>query len=266
MNERIRPNKRLSQNFLRQPEFAARLADSLDLRPEDTVCEIGCGEGVLTEYLLKSPVGGLIGVEIDKRLIDGLTERFGGDPRFTLRQQDFLKTRLDELVPSGEKLRVAGNLPYHITSPILFHVWDNREIVRDLTVMVQAEVAERLTSAEGSKAYGIPSVLFQAMADLELLFHVPRWAFSPVPAVDSAVVSIRFKQDVSVKDMALFKTVVKTSFGQRRKMLRNTLGRWAEEHEIEKVPMNLTRRPESLAVEEWIELANAFAEELRCRS
>jgi 16S rRNA (adenine1518-N6/adenine1519-N6)-dimethyltransferase len=145
-------------------------------------------------------------------------------------------------------------------------VWDNRDKVRDLTVMVQLEVAERLTSAEGSKAYGIPSILFQAVADLELLFNVPRWAFSPVPAVDSAVVSVRFKPDISVKDMALFKTVVKASFGQRRKMLRNTLGRWAEENSVKDVPVDMTRRPESLAVEEWIELANALAEELRCRS
>jgi 16S rRNA (adenine1518-N6/adenine1519-N6)-dimethyltransferase len=263
MGTGIRPLRRFSQNFLTDPAFARRLVSAFDPKPSDTILEIGPGEGVLTRELLASGAGRVIAVEIDTRCSRWLRSEFAGEPRFHLIEGDFLKTDLEPLRPEGGKLRVAGNIPYAITSPILFRLLDLRDGVRDFALTMQKEVAERLASPPGSKAYGIPSVLFQLHADIRILFLIPPGAFRPAPSVESAVLYGAFLDAPRwpVRDESFFRGLVKTAFGQRRKMLRRSLsGRLRSESVRERLNEFLERRPETLSVREWTILADRLQE------
>ena len=261
MRTGLRPLKNLSQNFLKDETYATRLVESMNIQPGETVLEIGAGEGVLTRYLMQSDAAKVIAVELDTRMLPWLKMRFGDDARFQLIAEDFLKLDLDEMIASvaPNPLRVCGNLPYAITSPILFALLDHREGVKDFTVTVQKEVAERFVSPPGCKAYGVPSILFQLYGDLKILFNVPRGAFEPVPKVESAVMQCVFLSQARypVQDQKLFEKLVKTGFSQRRKMLRNTIQSMVGD--IPDLPVELTQRPEQLSVATWAELANLIA-------
>jgi 16S rRNA (adenine1518-N6/adenine1519-N6)-dimethyltransferase len=255
----IRPLKRFSQNLLKDPGFARKLAESLGIRSGDTVLEIGPGEGILTRFLLESPAVKVIAVEIDRRFAAWLRKRFSEEKKFRVLEEDFLKTNLQNLTPEGSKLRVVGNIPYSITSPILFHLLDNRESIRDFGLTVQKEVCLRVVSPPGSKTYGIPSVLFQLHAEVRMLFVIPPGAFSPVPKVDSAVLYGRFygKPKFDVADEAFFRIFIKTLFGQRRKMIRNTIQLWAaKDEDLGVFSPFLDKRPEALSVGELVALSN----------
>ncbi|MBN2415688.1 16S rRNA (adenine(1518)-N(6)/adenine(1519)-N(6))-dimethyltransferase RsmA [bacterium] len=252
MRMQSRPKKKLGQHFLRDGTVAARIIESMNLRANDHVLEIGPGEGVLTDLIAKQSVHRLTAVELDRELIVWLGLRYENNRHVTLVEGDILRQSVRDLA-RGTMLRVVGNLPYNISSPILFQLLENREFITDATLMVQKEVAERLASAPSSKAYGIPSVLFQLYADIEILFPVPPSAFYPVPAVHSAVIRITFlpKPAWHVEDEQLLKRLVKTAFGQRRKMLRNTLSNSGV------LPERIARlRPEQLSVQEWAALTN----------
>ncbi len=253
------PLKRFSQNFLKDRSIAERIVESLNIKKNDHILEIGSGEGALTEFLLKSSAERIVGVEIDRRLAEQLRKKFGGDNRFELIEKDFLNLDLESLIAGGEQLRIVGNLPYSITTPVLFAVLDHRSLVKDLTVMVQKEVGERITSPSGSKKYGIPSVLFQLSARIELLFPVHRGAFYPAPKVDSVVIQFRFfnQPRYKVADVDFFVSLVKTAFGQRRKMLKNTLKKIViDEKILEQTSVNLHQRPEELSVAQFVQLSN----------
>lgn len=259
MQSGIRPLKRFSQNFLKDPFFARKLIESLDIRSEDTVLEIGPGEGLLTQSLLQSPAKKVISVEIDRRCAEWLRGLFGDEKRFHLIEKDFLKTDLSSIAQDGEKLRIVGNIPYAVTSPILFRLLDNRIHIRDFAVTVQKEVGQRVVSLPGSKVYGIPSVLFQLHADVRILFAIPPGAFRPIPKVDSAVLYGKFyeKPKYEVSDEKFFRNFVKTLFGQRRKMIRNTIIKWTAKNEALGVFSSiLDKRPEMLSVEELVSLSN----------
>ncbi|HEX9933860.1 MAG TPA: 16S rRNA (adenine(1518)-N(6)/adenine(1519)-N(6))-dimethyltransferase RsmA, partial [bacterium] len=250
--------KSLSQHFLADLSVAARMVESMAIDHDDRILEIGPGDGRLTEWLLRSSAGTVLAVELDKRFSSHLLNRFGNDDRFHLIQNDFLKIELTEWA-RDKKLRIVGNLPYAITSPILFRMLENRSEVSDATVTVQKEVAERVTSPPGSKAYGIPSVFFQLYAQTKILFGVPRNAFHPVPNVDSAVLKIDFLSEpaYTVRRPDLFQKVVKTAFGQRRKMLRNTLKPLLRDESIwNESPVDLSKRPEQLTVWEFVRLTD----------
>ncbi len=223
------------------------------------VLEIGPGQGTLTRCILDSPAAVVIGVEIDRRCAEVLRLDFADEPRFRLIEQDFLKTRLAGLAPEGMKLRIVGNIPYAITSPILFKLLDERPHVRDFAFTMQKEVALRVAGKPGTKDYGIPSVLIQMAADVRILFTIPRGAFRPIPGVDSAVLAGTFLDGLrfQVQDEAFFRGIVKMGFGQRRKMLRNTLkGHWGGGPDPAGLERTLDRRPEDLSVEEWAGLAD----------
>lgn len=261
MRSGVRPKKRLSQNFLIDPNIAGKIVKSMNIGPHDHIVEIGPGEGILTKYLIESPADSITAIEKDDRLIPHLIHQFGHHGSFSLMHGDFLEIRIQELASREQPIRVIGNLPYHITSPILFQILQQKERIRDITVMVQQEVAERLAARPDTKAYGIPSVLFQTAGSIEILFHVSGNAFRPVPEVNSTVLRIAFFQTdrYIIKDWAFFQKLVRTAFNQRRKMLRNTLKPWISHDYSHPVP--LTGRPEHLTVNDWVSLTNYLKEQ-----
>lgn len=219
----VRPKKALGQHFLTDLKVAHDIADAL-IAPGDAttdVLEVGPGMGVLTQYLLERPEIALRAVEIDRESVDYLLVHF---PKIngSLIEADFLKLRLESFFPG--RFDVIGNFPYNISSQIFFKILDYREQVPQVVCMIQKEVAERIAEKPGTKTYGILSVLLQAWYDIEYLFTVGEGAFNPPPKVKSAVIRLTRNSRTGLGcDPALFKTVVKTSFGQRRKTLRNSL-------------------------------------------
>jgi 16S rRNA (adenine1518-N6/adenine1519-N6)-dimethyltransferase len=192
MRSGVNPLKRYSQNFLVDPNLGRKIIDTMEIKPDEMIVEIGPGEGMLTQYLIQSEAGCVTAIEVDERLISHLQTRYKNESRLRLVHQDFLKTEISQLADKNQKIRCVGNLPYGVTSPILFHLLENRKHIHDLTVMVQKEVGERLAAKPNTKTYGIPSVLFQAVSDINLLFSVSHKAFRPVPQVESAVLHIVF--------------------------------------------------------------------------
>lgn len=249
----VRAKKNLGQHFLRDEEIADRIAATLDNFPSLPVLEVGAGTGMLTQFLLKREKD-LTVVEIDRESIDYLRINFP-ELRDRIIQQDFLRMDLS-LYYDGE-FSVIGNYPYNISSQIFFKVIDHREQIPCCSGMIQKEVAERMVASPGSKSYGILTVLLQAWYDIEYLFTVNEQAFIPPPKVKSAVVRLtrnkRRRLDCNEK---LFKTVVKTSFNQRRKMLRNSIkSLLPDESPLPDDPM-LTKRPEQLSIEQFVQLTN----------
>ncbi len=253
--------KSLGQNFLQDENVVRKIIRAIDPKPGELIIEVGPGFGVLTAPLLESGCR-YVGVEVDDRLIPGLRKRFGQHDNFTLFHQDFRRFDVRSVIThSGEKVRLVGNIPYHITSSIIFTAFDFFMHLRDMTLMVQREVAERIAAAPGSKTYGILSVISQTYAVPQVLFHVPPTVFVPRPDVESSIVSWDFQapRPKPPQDAALYARLVRTVFNQRRKKLRNTLKGLADTESIAaKTGIDLSRRPESLTVEEFIVLADTI--------
>ncbi len=252
----FQPRKSLGQNFLLDENVLRKIVRAIAPQPEDRFVEIGPGMGALTKHLLEAG-SQCMAIEIDQRLIPLLQERFEAHPNFKLRNQDFREVDLREF--AGEhKLRLVGNIPYHITSHLVFTAFAQREILRDMTLTVQREVAERIVAAPGGKDYGILAVISQTFARAELLFIISPHVFRPKPEVESAVVHWRFQPPPApIIDEAFYVQMVKNVFGQRRKTLRRSLSKFInEEAQIDFI--DLQRRPETLAIAELIQLANAL--------
>jgi 16S rRNA (adenine1518-N6/adenine1519-N6)-dimethyltransferase len=261
---RLRPRKSLGQNFLRDDRIARKIVDAVHPGPGDVVLEIGPGEGALTRHLAASGAK-LVLVELDERAVTRMRGLYEG-PGVQVLHQDILTVDLDALAValSTERLRVVGNIPYYITSPILFHVLDNRRRVRDLTMMMQKEVARRLAAVPRTKAYGILSVFCQLFADVEILFDVQPGSFHPRPDVTSSVVRLVMLDSprYALRDERFFRRMVRSVFGKRRKTLRNALRYFLDDDPAAAVADSsfLQRRPEDLTVEECVELSNALYE------
>ncbi len=255
----VKAKKFLGQHFLTDLSIAQQIADGVLLDKKMPILEVGPGTGVLTQYLYANEMMDLTCVELDWDSVAYLRKHY---PDLKLWEADFLKLDLNDLF-HGEDFCIVGNFPYNISSQIFFKTLDYKEQVPQLVGMVQKEVAERVASKPGKKAYGILSVLLQAYYDIEYLFTVPPDVFDPPPKVQSAVV--RFTRN-SVKhldcDERLFKNVVKTAFNQRRKTMRNSLKSLVpkESKMWEKEVFNL--RPEQLSVAQFVELTNIINEEL----
>jgi 16S rRNA (adenine1518-N6/adenine1519-N6)-dimethyltransferase len=247
----LKPIKALGQNFLRDENILNKIVESLDLQNGDVVIEIGPGQGALTNHLNNMPVK-LIGIEVDERAIRLLQDRFG--EKLDLIHRDVLEVKLAELaLQNGGTVRIVGNIPYYLTSEILFWLFDARTVIVDATLMVQVEVAKRLIAPPKNKEYGILSIFTQFYTDCELLFKVSRNCFYPKPEVDSAVVRLRFKEQLPQCDEKLFRSVVRSTFGQRRKTLRNGLKSMGyDDRALKELPCELTKRPEELGVEEFL--------------
>lgn len=259
--DRLRPRKSLGQHFLRDQNITRKILSLLDPQPGDIVLEIGPGEGVLTRELV-GRVRTLVAVEIDPRSVDQLRRELG--PAVQILHQDILKTDFRDIsnrTGAVAGLRILGNIPYNITTPILFKILDERMAIRDAILMMQREVARRLLAAPGSKEYGIPSVFCRIFSSLEWLFDVPPTAFYPRPSVTSSVVRLQplAQPRCTLSNEAFFRKLVRLVFGQRRKMLRNTLGALAAQYQVPlPVEFALRARPEELTPEELVTLANDF--------
>jgi len=256
----VRPKKSLGQHFLHDDNIARKIVRLFEPAPDETVLEIGPGRGALTGHLAAA-VGRLFLVELDDRAADNLRGRFP-DERVTVLHQDILDTDLTAIArDSGSTLRVIGNIPYNITTPILFHVLEHRAVIEDATIMMQREVARRLVALPRTKDYGILSVFFQLYTEPRLLFDVPPTAFLPPPRVVSSVIHLgmRVEPRYRVIDQTFFKELVRAVFGTRRKMLRHSLRRFFEQRGAA-LPeaFRLEQRPEELAVEELVRLSNAL--------
>ena len=250
----VKPKKSLGQHFLKDEAIAERIASTLDGFAELPVLEVGPGTGVLTRWLLNKSKD-LTVVELDKESIVYLNDNFP-ELKGRIIEKDFLKLDLKQLYVD-KPFCVIGNYPYNISSQIFFKVLDYKNAIPCCSGMIQKEVAERLTASPGSKTYGILSVLLQVWYDVEYLFTVSEQAFIPPPKVKSAVVRLtRNKRQEMDCDEKLFKTVVKTSFNQRRKMLRNSLKSLLSEDV--KLPENemFNKRPEQLSIAQFEEMTN----------
>ena len=246
--QQVRAKKFLGQHFLKDLSVAQRIAETISA---GRVLEIGPGMGVLTQYLLKNPNLQTTAIEIDRESVAYLKEWY---PELHLIEGDFLKLDLNIIYPDGE-FCVIGNYPYNISSQIFFKVLDYKDRIPICSGMIQKEVAERIASKPGKKAYGILSVLLQAYYDIEYLFTVDEHVFNPPPKVKSAVIQMtRNNRQGLGCDEALFKNIVKTAFNQRRKQMRNSLMQLVgKDNPILNEPI-FTKRPEQLSVEEFIAL------------
>ena len=246
----VTAKKRLGQHFLIDLSIAGRIADTVDVCPGIPILEVGPGMGVLTQYLLKRQDLNVIAVDIDRESIDYLHRNYMPHASQIV-YGDFLKMNIDELF-SGEAFNIIGNLPYNISSQIFFKVIENRDRIPQVVSMIQKEVAERIASKHGTKAYGILSVFLQCYYDIEYLFTVHENVFNPPPKVKSAVIRLKRNSRTSLPcNEKFFFTVVKTGFNQRRKTLRNSLKSLLPEG-FDSPFMAL--RPEQLSVEDFIEL------------
>jgi 16S rRNA (adenine1518-N6/adenine1519-N6)-dimethyltransferase len=251
--------RRWSQNFLKDPNIARKIADSLQLDRPALIIEVGSGRGMLTRYLLEG-TDKLLCVEIDPLLAEMLPESLDNPLALKVINEDFMEWDFSETIkqyPDHYK-GIIGNLPYHITSPILFKTLEQVAHLKQAVFMIQKEVAQRITASPGSKVYGILSVFSQLYAKVEYLFTIPAHLFSPAPRVDSGVIRFSFIPDAESQllNTALFKEIVRHTFGQRRKMLRNTLSALYPHFILEQLIIDLTRRPESLSVDEFVNLSN----------
>jgi 16S rRNA (adenine1518-N6/adenine1519-N6)-dimethyltransferase len=249
------PRKRFGQNFLNSPGVIRKIIEAIAPQRGDNMVEIGPGQAAITAPLLEV-LDTLQVVEIDRDLIVGLKQRFSTD-RLIIHEGDALGFNFATL---GADLRVAGNLPYNISTPLLFHLAAFASQVRDMHFMLQKEVVNRMVAEPGGKERGRLSVMLQYRFRMERLFIVPPGAFTPAPKVDSAIVRLipRPASELQARDEAIFSRVVATAFSQRRKMLRNTLRELFNEAALDKLKIRPTARPEELSVEDYVRLSNAL--------
>lgn len=254
-----RHKKQLGQHFLHERGVIDRILLAVDAQPDDRIVEIGPGAGALTFPLLRRH-GALTVIEFDRDLIEPLREAGAAHGDLTIVHADVLTVDLTQLA-GGETIRLVGNLPYNLSSPILFHCLDHAAVIRDMHFMLQKEVVDRMAAPPGNKVYGRLSVMLQAYCEVSYLFKVPPGAFTPPPKVDSAVVRMvpRAPERIGIVDRELFARVVRDAFGQRRKTLRNALSQLCTGEDIAAAGLRPEARAEQLEVAEFVALANALA-------
>ena len=267
----IRANKRYGQNFLIDDNVLENIVNASNVTEEDLVIEIGPGLGNLTEYLLDRAKYVLL-VEIDPKMIEVLNHRFADRKNFTLINNDILQVNIDEMVEKIKeekgfefrKVKVVANLPYYITTPIIFKLLEDENIISDITVMVQKEVAERMVAAPKSKEFGILTLMVKYFSEANIEIIVPNSSFIPEPGVTSAVISLEKKRNYDVKNEKVFFELIHKAFAQRRKKMTNSLvatkfnNMTKEEIEELFVRCNLSTntRAEELEIEDFINIVN----------
>lgn len=261
-----RARKRFGQNFLHDPGIIQRIIDAIHPMPGQLIVEIGPGQAALTEYLVASGAR-VNAIELDRDLADWLEPHFADASNFKLHRSDILKFDLSNLLDDSSDdpdtaMRVIGNLPYNISTPCLFHLLKYADRIEDMVFMLQKEVVQRLAAEPGSGQYGRLSVMIQYHCQVDALFDVPPGAFNPPPKVTSAIVRLRPRQQIEqpAQDTAMFQSVVREAFSQRRKTLRNCLKLLLKQHPDVDIPIDLSRRAETLSISEFVQLSNAFSQ------
>ena len=251
----MKPLKRFGQNYLVDKNIRNKIVSAISPKPEDVIIEIGPGHGALTELIVPL-CNNFTAIEIDNRVIEELRYRF---PEINLINNDFLNINMNELFQlSQKKMRFIGNIPYNITSPIIFRLIENPDLVKDAIFMVQYEVAKRITAVQGSKDYSILSVILRYFTDTRLLFKVSPNVFYPKPKVSSAIIHLNFrKYNEQANDDKLFIKIVKSSFGNRRKTLKNSLSNSIFAGiDFTKSGIDLSLRAEQLTINQFVALTN----------
>ena len=252
----LKPKRKFGQNFLTDDNIAKDIVSFLSDSKTKTIIEIGPGKGILTKYILRISHKEIKFVEIDEECVSYLKNKYPNIEKHLI-NGDFLNINLNSF---KQPLSIIGNFPYNISSQILFKIYENKNIVNEMIGMFQLEVAERICSNYGTKKYGILSVLIQAFFEVKMMKKIKPNSFLPIPKVDSAVIKISKKTDAINCDEILFKKIVKQSFGQRRKTLRNSL-KIFNITDIKKEDTIFAKRPEQLSVSDFIYLTNLVGNE-----
>ncbi len=253
--------KRFGQNFLTSYTIIYNIISSIEAKPDEHWVEIGPGQGALTQPLLEQGIR-LDVVELDRDLVALLKEKFKTYPNLHIHSGDALRFDFSALAEDDKKLRVIGNLPYNISTPLMFHLLDNAYCIEDMHFMLQKEVVDRICAAPGSKKYGRLSVMMQYYCATELLFDVPPSSFDPEPKVMSAIVRLvpHQRPPVQVNSVALLNRVVTEAFSQRRKTLRNSLKKLIDEADIAALNIDPSARAEVLSLGDFAKLSNLLSE------
>jgi 16S rRNA (adenine1518-N6/adenine1519-N6)-dimethyltransferase len=248
--------KRFGQNFLHDPAIIQRIVDSINPQKSDHVIEIGPGKGAITEQLLQR-LERLNVIEIDRDLIQLLTTHFE-DKSLIIHEGDALKFNFSQF--NQKDLRIVGNLPYNVSTPLLFHLLSYKDCIKDMLFMLQKEVVDRICAKPGSKQYGRLSIMLQLYCDAESLFTIKPGAFTPSPKVDSAIVKLTPLKHprYEIDDHDTFALIVRESFSQRRKTLRNNLKKYLSESDIQKIGIAPEIRAENLEIFDFAKLANTY--------
>jgi 16S rRNA (adenine1518-N6/adenine1519-N6)-dimethyltransferase len=249
-----RARKRFGQHFLSDPAIIDAIIRAIHPTGDDVIVEIGPGQGAITDALARL-AGHLHAVELDRDLVARLRHKYAGHPNVTVHEADALQFDFASL---GDRIRVVGNLPYNISTPLLFHLLKFRERILDMHFMLQKEVVDRMAAKPGSKAYGRLGIMLGCHLHIESLFDVPREAFDPPPRVTSAVVRLDplSPGTFDIKDGAGLSTLVSTAFMQRRKTLRNSLKKSVEVTDFAAVDIDPGLRPEQVSIDDYVRLSN----------
>ena len=250
--------KRFGQNFLSDDAVIMRIISGINPRPGDAMVEIGPGLGALTEYLLDGLDGQLDVVELDRDLVPILRTKFFNYPGFSIHEADALKFDFNELASKEKPLRVVGNLPYNISTPLIFHLLENIVHLKDMHFMLQKEVVERMAAAPGDSHYGRLGIMTQYYCRVQPLFLVGPEAFEPAPKVESAIVRLVPHKELpyTAESIDRLQMIVKSAFMKRRKTIRNALGGVLPMEAFEALEIDLSLRPENLSLESYVALAN----------
>jgi 16S rRNA (adenine1518-N6/adenine1519-N6)-dimethyltransferase len=246
---RHQPRKRFGQNFLVDHRIINQIISTISPKNDDSIVEIGPGKGAITFPIIKH-LDHLSAIEIDRDLISILKSK--EQEKLTIYQADALTFDFSQI---PNKLRIIGNLPYNISSPLLFHLLDYRKQIIDMTFMLQKEVVDRIVAPPGNKTYGRLSVMMQAFYEVELMFVVPKESFEPQPKIESAILYLKTREQPLVKNSKPLEEIVKLAFSQRRKTLKNCLKSVLNQSQTE---IDLSQRAEMLSTENFVTLMNDY--------
>lgn len=256
---RLKARKRFGQNFLQDEMVIADIVGAIDPQADQHLVEIGPGHGAITQLLVQT-CQRLDIIEVDRDLVPLLRNKLGSYPQLHVHEADALVFDYVSLVTEQEKLRVIGNLPYNITTPLLFHLLSQAQYIEDMCFMLQLEVVQRICAQPGSKTYGRLSIMVQYQCEVMQLFSVPPEAFEPVPKVDSAIIYLKPLKQLSGGDMpiAALKMIVTQAFSQRRKTVSNTLKNIVSLTVLEDLGIDLKQRPETISVAQYVAITKAW--------
>lgn len=257
-----RARKRFGQNFLHDSHIIRRIVQAVSAKQTDHLVEIGPGQGAITEGLLATNAQ-LDVIELDRDLIPGLLASFVSKPNFKLHNADALRFDFRALAKHGEQLRIVGNLPYNISTPLIFHLLSYSDLISDMHFMLQKEVVDRLAATPGSKDYGRLSIMTQYHCQVQPLFDVPPGSFKPAPKVTSSVVRLKPYSQLPhvVNDYRQLEQVVRVAFSQRRKTLRNCLKSLCDDQFLNDLGIDPQQRPENISLAGYVAITNALIDQ-----